>query len=386
VDIRVILSVAVRSEASDVHIKVGAPPMLRINGELVPVDGAEQVDRETMQAYLAQLMADHHRERLARSLQVDFAYGEPTLGRFRVNVFYQRGEPAIAMRLIPAVIRSSEELQLPPVVDLIGQERRGLVLVTGTTGSGKSTTLAAMVRSINESRPCHIITIEDPIEYVHEDAESIISQREIGVDATTFADALKAALRQDPDVILVGEMRDLETIETAMLAAETGHLVMSTLHTLDAPETITRVISAFPEHQRDQARLILASVLKGIVSQRLVPRVDGQGVVPAVEVMVSTALVRECIAIKERTREIHEAIARGYKTYGMQTFDQSLMQLWRQGLITYDEALAQSSNSADFALEARGVSSTSDSRWSEFSSGTEDAEAQAEPAIKIERF
>ena len=385
-EIRVILSAAVRCGASDVHLKVGAPPMLRIHGDLIPVEGAEKVDRDTMQAYLAQLMADHHRERLARSFQVDFAYGEPSLGRFRVNVFYQRGEPAAALRLIPVVIRSSEELRLPPVVERIAQERRGLVLVTGTTGSGKSTTLAALVRSINESRACHIITVEDPIEYVHEDAESIISQREIGVDATSFADALKAALRQDPDVILVGEMRDLETIETAMLAAETGHLVMSTLHTLDAPETITRVISAFPEHQRDQARLILASVLKGIISQRLVPRGDGKGVVPAIEVMVSTALIRECIAIKERTREIREAIARGYKTYGMQTFDQSLMQLWRQGLITYDEAVAESSNAADFALEARGVSSTSDSRWSEFNSGVEDSESEAEAAVKVERF
>jgi twitching motility protein PilT len=386
VDIRKILSAAVEAEASDIHLKVGAVPMLRVHGSLVGVAGMAPIDHDGMQAYLAQLMADHHRERLARSLQVDFAYGDPKLGRFRVNVFYQRGEPAVALRLIPAAIRSAADLRLPAITEQIAQERRGMVLVTGTTGSGKSTTLAALIRSINESRPCHIITVEDPIEYIHDDVRCMISQREIGVDATNFADSLKAALRQDPDVILVGEMRDLETIETAMLAAETGHLVMSTLHTLDAPETITRVVSAFPEHQRDQARLILASVLKGIISQRLVPRADGEGVVPAVEVMVSTALVRECIAVKERTREIHEAIARGHKTYGMQTFDQSLMQLWRQGLISYDEALAQSSNADDFALEARGVSSTSDGRWSDFTPGADAEEGQSEPAIKVERF
>jgi twitching motility protein PilT len=331
-------------------------------------------------------MPDHYRQRLSDRLQVDFAHGDPALGRFRVNAYHQRGEPSIALRLIPSVIRTVDELKLPPVVERIAQERRGLVLVTGTTGSGKSTTLAAMLRSINETRPCHIITIEDPIEYVHGDARSIVSQREIGVDATDFSAALRAALRQDPDVILVGEMRDIETIETAMLAAETGHLVLSTLHTLDAPETITRVVSAFPEFQRDQARLILASVLKGIVSQRLVRRGDGAGVVPAVEVMVSTALVRECIAVKERTREIHDAIVRGYKTYGMQTFDQSLMQLWRQGLVSYDEAIAQSSNADDFALEARGVSSTSDGRWGDFSAAEQNGGDAAEPAVRVERF
>jgi twitching motility protein PilT len=386
VDIRTVLATAAQLGASDLHMKVGGRPMLRVHGDLAPIEGSAPIGRDQMQAYLAQLMSDQHRERLARALQVDFAYGDPEFGRFRVNVFYQRGEPAAALRHIPTAIRSIEELKLPPVVERIAQERRGLVLVTGTTGSGKSTTLAAMIRTINQSRPCHIITIEDPIEYVHTDARSIISQREVGVDATNFADSLKAALRQDPDVILVGEMRDLETIETAMLAAETGHLVMSTLHTLDAPETITRVVSAFPEFQRDQARLILANVVKGIISQRLVRRGDGQGVVPAVEVMVSTALVRECIALRERTREIHEAIARGFKTYGMQTFDQSLMQLWRQGLISYDEAIANSSNADDFALEARGVSSTSDSRWADFSTGGGPETGSTEPEIRVERF
>jgi twitching motility protein PilT len=257
------------------------------------------------------------------------------------------------------------------------------VLVTGTTGSGKSTTLAAMIDSLNRTVDRHVITVEDPIEYLHRDEKSLITQREIGVDCTTFAAGLKGALRQDPDVILVGEMRDLETIETAILAAETGHLVMSTLHTLDATETITRVISAFPEHQQQQIRLILAGILKGVVSQRLVPRADGIGMVPAVEVMVSTGLVKECIAVRERTHELRDVIAKGSTTYGMQTFDQSLMSLWQQQLVTFEEALAQASNPDDFALKARGISSTSDSRWDDFENT--DGKA-AEESIKIERF
>ncbi len=228
-----------------------------------------------------------------------------------------------------------------------------------------------------------MITIEDPIEYHHTDELAIITQREVGADCVSFAAGLKGALRQDPDVILVGEMRDLETIETAILAAETGHLVFSTLHTLDATETITRAISAFPEHQRSQVRLILASILKGVISQRLVPRADGQGLVPAVEVMVSTALVRDCIAQAERTHELRDVIARGYTTYGMQTFDQSLMSLWRQGLITFEEALAQASNPDDFALKARGISSESDRRWDDFDSGEE---SNGEEPIKVDRF
>jgi twitching motility protein PilT len=261
------------------------------------------------------------------------------------------------------------------------------VLVCGPTGSGKSTTLAALVGEINRSEARHVITIEDPIEYTHTDGKCIINQREIGYDARSFPEALRGALRQDPDVILVGEMRDLETIETAILAAETGHLVMSTLHTLDARETITRAISAFPEHQRDQIRLILASVIKGIISQRLVRRADGNGMVPAVEVLLSTALVRECIALKERTHELQDAIARGHATYGMQTFDQSLMGLYREGLITYDEALAQATNPDDFALRVRGIASSSDARWDQFDKTEQQAEnGHASATFKIDRF
>ncbi len=383
-DLDAILREAVERKASDIHLKFGVPPMLRISGALVPLEGAERLDRTAMEALMGQLLTDYHRARLREQLQVDLAYGDAELGRFRVNVFYQRGELQAALRLIPLRVRQIGELHLPPVIERIATERRGLILVTGTTGSGKSTTLAAMIDHLNRSVDRHVITVEDPIEYMHVDEKSIITQREIGVDCTSFAAGLKGALRQDPDVILVGEMRDLETIETAILAAETGHLVMSTLHTLDATETITRAISAFPEHQRNQVRLILASILKGIISQRLVPRADGTGMVPAVEVLVSTGLVKECIADPERTRELRDVIARGYTTYGMQTFDQSLMALWREGLITYEEALAQATNADDFALKARGISSTSDSRWDDFD--RDDAKANGEEPIKVERF
>jgi twitching motility protein PilT len=262
-------------------------------------------------------------------------------------------------------------------------EPRGLILVTGTTGSGKSTTLAAMIDHINSNKTCHLMTIEDPIEFLIRDKRSIVNQREIGVDSLSFASALRAALRQDPDVILVGEMRDLETIETALTAAETGHLVMSTLHTIDATETITRIVSVFPPHQQAQVRLQLASVIKGIISQRLVPRADAKGRVPATEILVSTARVRECIGEKDRTREIPDAIAKGFTTYGMQTFDQSLMALVKSGLVTYEVALRNVSNPDDFALRFKGVEATSDGTWEDFE---EEPDAEADSDLKIERF
>jgi twitching motility protein PilT len=341
------------------------------------------IDRDVMVALTQQLLDDYHVGRLKQDLQVDVGYGTADLGRFRVNVFYQRGSLQAALRLIPARVRRVGELHLPPVIERIAEENRGLILVTGTTGSGKSTTLAAMIDHINRTTDKHIITVEDPIEYLHTDDLSVITQREIGADCQSFAAGLRGALRQDPDVILVGEMRDLETIETAILAAETGHLVMSTVHTLDATETVTRVISAFPEHARGQARLILASILKGAISQRLVPRADGTGMVPAVEVLVSTGLVKECIQLQERTRELRDVIARGYTTYGMQTFDQSLMALWKENLITFEEAMGQATNPDDFALKARGISSTSDARWDDFD---RDETANDEESIKVDRF
>jgi twitching motility protein PilT len=312
------------------------------------------------------IMNPVQRERFEKARECDLAYGIPGLGRFRVNVFQQRGTVAAVFRVIPFGVKSIEQLVLPKVIESISMEQRGLVLVTGTTGSGKSTTLAAMIDHINSHRTCHIVTIEDPIEFLIRDRRSIVNQREIGVDSQSFAAALRAALRQDPDVILVGEMRDFETIETAITAAETGHLVMSTLHTLDATETINRIISVFPPYQQKQVRLQLGSILKAVISQRLVPRADGKGRVPALEVLVSTARVRECIADKDRTKELHDAISRGFSTYGMQTFDQSLMHLVKTGLVTYDEALRHVSNADDFALRFRGIASTSDGTWDDF--------------------
>ena len=382
VELLTILREGVARGASDVHLKVFSAPVFRVAGRLIRWEECGAISREDMAVLTQSLLDDFHLQRLKEHLQVDAGYGHPDLGRFRVNVFYQRGDIQAALRLIPPRVRRVSELLLPPVIERVASENRGLVLVTGTTGSGKSTTLAAMIDHINRTATKHIITVEDPIEYLHTDENCVITQREIGADCTTFVAGLRGALRQDPDVILIGEMRDLETIETAILAAETGHLVMSTVHTLDATETISRIVSVFPEHARDQARLILANVLKGAISQRLVPRADGTGMVPAVEVMVSTGLIKECIRIPERQRELRDVIARGFTTYGMQTFDQSLMQLWKDELITFEEALGQASNAEDFALKARGIDSTSDQRWDDFD---RDEEVGAE-TIKVDRF
>jgi twitching motility protein PilT len=268
--------------------------------------------------------------------------------------------------VIPFKISTIRELLLPPVIEQIALEQRGLILVTGTTGSGKSTTLAAMIEHINATQTNHVMTIEDPIEFLIRDKRSIVNQREIGVDTLSFGQALKSALRQDPDVILVGEMRDHETIETALTAAETGHLVLSTLHTIDATETINRIIAAFPPFQQKQVRLQLASVLKAVISQRLIARADGRGRVAAVEILKNTARIRELIEDKDRTKEIHDAIAQGHQTYGMQTFDQSLMSLVKQGLVSFEEAKRQATNPDDFALRFSGISGTSDSKWDDF--------------------
>jgi twitching motility protein PilT len=288
------------------------------------------------------------------------AYGVAGLGRFRVNVFQQRGNVGMVLRVIPTKIRTIEELELPRILEKICEERRGLVLVTGTTGSGKSTSLAAMIDRINSTRPDHVITIEDPIEFLHRDKHSFINQREVEVDTANFSTALRAALRQDPDVILVGEMRDLETIATALLAAETGHLVFSTLHTLDATETIQRIIAVFPPPEQKQIRLQMAATLKAVISQRLVRRADDKGRVPAVEVMIATAYIRDCIINPDKTRLLHDAIAAGTSQYGMQTFDQSLYDLYTRQLISYEEALLRASNPDDFKLRVQGVRSAAD--------------------------
>ncbi len=367
-----ILQVALRAGASDIHLKAGLPPMFRVDGALVPLKDARRLPPEEVGRMAFGIMNDFQKEKFKQTNEVDLAYGVPGLGRFRVNIFQQRGTLGGVFRVIPFKIQSIEQLLLPKILEKIAGEQRGLVLVTGTTGSGKSTTLAAMIDHVNATETCHIMTIEDPIEFLIRDKRSIVNQREVGVDTMSFGQALKSALRQDPDVILVGEMRDLETIETALTAAETGHLVMSTLHTLDATETINRIISAFPPYQQKQVRLQLGSVLKAVISQRLVPRADGKGRVPAIEVLLATGRVRELIEDKDRTKEIPDAIAQGHVAYGMQTFDQSLMGLLKQGLITYEEALRQATNPDDFALRVSGISGTSDSRWD----GLEKADGQ----------
>jgi twitching motility protein PilT len=358
-----ILAAAVKGRASDTHLKVGLPPVFRVDGSLVPMRDAPRLTPEVIANMANGVMNPIQKEKFKQTNEIDLSYGVPGLGRFRVNIFQQRGTMGMVLRVIPMKIMGIKELNLPPVIEKLANEHRGLILVTGTTGSGKSTTLAAVIDYINSNRTNHIITIEDPVEFLHRDKKSIVNQREIGFDTYSFAAALRAAMRQDPDIILVGEMRDMETIEIALIAAETGHLVLSTLHTIDATETINRIIGVFPPHQQDQIRLRLAGVIKGIVSQRLVPAADGKGRMPAVEALVSTARIRECIEDKDKTKQIRDAIAAGQISYGMQTFDQSLMGLLNTGKITYEEALKWTSNPDDFALKVSGISSTSETGW-----------------------
>ena len=355
-----ILRVGTAHGASDIHLRVGIPPMLRIQGSFVPVRDYPRLTPEHTATFAASIMTKTQKEKFARHMELDMAYGVRGLGRYRVNVFRQRMTLGLVFRTISSKILSFDELNLPPVLRKISEEHRGLVLVTGTTGSGKSTTLAAMIDYINNSRSAHILTIEDPIEFMHRDKRSVITQREVGTDTVAYAPALRSALRQDPDVILIGEMRDLETVEIALEAAETGHLVMSTLHTMDATETITRVVSLFPPHQQDGVRLQLAGILRGVVSQRLVPKADGKGRVPAIEVMVNTGQVREYVENPKRLKELSDVIARGKSTYGSQTFDQSLYGHYKANLITYEDALKHASNPDDFALRASGVVSSND--------------------------
>ncbi len=384
-DLTSILNIAVKGKASDVHLKAGIPPVLRVHGTLVPIKNHDRLTPDEISKAAMRIMHEAQKETFRADHQLDMAYSIPGLGRFRVNVFQQRGAVGIVFRVIPINIQSFEELNLPNVLKKISEEIRGLVLVTGVTGSGKSTTLAAIMNHINDSRAGHIIAIEDPIEFLHKDRRCIINQREIGVDANDFSSSLRGALRQDPDIIMVGEMRDVETIEIALMAAETGHLVLSTLHTIDAMETINRIVSVFPPYQQKQIRIQLAGIVKAIISQRLIPTQDGKGRVPAIEVMVSTARIRECIEDKEKTKDILDAISKGYTTYGMQTFDQSILDLLEKGLISHDEALRQASNPADFDLKVKGITSTSDTGWKE-----ERAAAEAEPKPPsdqdIERF
>jgi twitching motility protein PilT len=353
-----LLTIAVERAASDLHLKVGSRPMLRLGGDLVPIEDAGVVAPQDVMAATAAIMSEAQRQKFEDAHELDLAYSVPGIGRFRCNAFQQLGMTGLVFRVIPTTIRTIDELALPPVLKKIAEEERGLVLVTGTTGSGKSTTLASLIDHINRNRAAHVMTVEDPVEFLHGDRKSLVNQREVSVDTRSFAHALRSALRQDPDVILVGEMRDYETVEAGLLAAETGHLVFSTLHTLDATETLNRIIVVFPPHQQKQIRLQLASVLKAVVSQRLLPRVDGRGRVPAVEIMISTPFIRDCIADKDKTHLIAEAIAAGTSQYGMQTFDQSIFGLFEKGLVSYDEALRWASKTDEFKLKVQGVSST----------------------------
>jgi twitching motility protein PilT len=355
-----LLKIAVERKASDLHLKVGSHPVIRVDGDLLPLPELKRLMQEDTIAMAFSIMNARQKQRFKEEYEIDIAYSVPGLGRFRCNVFQQRGTVGLVLRVIPARIQGLRELMLPPSLEKICEERRGLVLCTGTTGSGKSTTLAAMVDYINATRTEHIMTIEDPIEFLHRDKKSLVNQREIDVDTRAFSPALRAALRQDPDVVLVGEMRDYETIETALLAAETGHLVFSTLHTLDATETINRIVSVFPPHHQKQIRIQLGQVLKAVISLRLLPRADGIGRVPAVEVLIATPYIRDCIENKEKTKFIREQIALGTSQYGMQTFDQSLFQLYKGGLITLDEALRRASNPDEFKLKIQGVQFTAD--------------------------
>ncbi|HYH47248.1 MAG TPA: type IV pilus twitching motility protein PilT [Thermoanaerobaculia bacterium] len=355
-----LLKIAVERKASDLHLKVGSHPVIRIDGDLTSLSELKRLMQEDTIAMAFSIMNARQKQRFKEEFELDIAYSVPGLGRFRCNVFQQRGAVGLVLRVIPARIQSIRELMLPSSLERIAEERRGMILCTGTTGSGKSTTLAAMIDYINSTRAEHIMTIEDPIEFLHRDKKSIVNQREIDVDTRAFSPALRSALRQDPDVILVGEMRDYETIETALLAAETGHLVFSTLHTLDATETINRIISVFPPHHQKQIRIQLGQVLKSVVSLRLLPRADGIGRVPAAEVLITTPYIRDCIENKEKTKFIREQIALGTSQYGMQTFDQSLYQLYKSGLITLDEAMRRASNPDEFKLKIQGVQFTSD--------------------------
>jgi twitching motility protein PilT len=355
-----LLKIAVERKASDLHLKVGAFPVIRIDGTLIPLADMRRLMQEDTIAMAFSIMSARQKEKFKNNFEIDIAYNVPNLGRFRCNIFQQRGTVGLVLRVIPARILTIRDLLLPPVLEKICQEQRGLVLCTGTTGSGKSTTLAAMIDHINATRNEHIMTVEDPIEFLHRDKKSIVNQREVDVDTKGFSVALRSALRQDPDVILVGEMRDYETIETALTAAETGHLVFSTLHTLDATETINRIIAVFPPHQQKQIRLQLGAVLKSVISLRLMPRADGLGRVPAAEVLIRTNYVRECIENKEKTKYIKDAIQQGTSQYGMQTFDQSLYGLYKSGLITLEEALKRSTNPNEFKLKIQGIQSTSD--------------------------
>jgi twitching motility protein PilT len=349
----------VQRGASDLLLKGGRPPTVRVNGHLEPL-GMPPLKPEELKTLAEQLMTPRQLKEFSETKEMDFGIGVPGIGRFRTNVYQQRGTVAFALRAIPYEVRTIAELQLPPVVEELASRPRGLILVTGITGSGKSTTLAAMIEHINRTRRVNIITVEDPIEFLHRDQLANVSQREVGSDTHSFGGALRHVLRQDPDVILIGEIRDAETMDTALKAADTGHLVLSTIHTTDATQTISRILSFYPPFQHGEIRMLLSTALAAVISMRLVPRADGRGRVPAIEILVNSAAVADNIRDMAKALNIPDLIAEGGVSYGMQSFDQSLMRWMQEGTIAYDDAVRAATNPSEFALRVSGISAASD--------------------------
>jgi twitching motility protein PilT len=370
-NIKLLLEKMIELDASDLHIKPGVAPVVRVDGRLQKTAFPAPTPQQ-MEEMARKILTPLQREKFESTREVDFAFGVTGLARFRANFYVQRSSIAMVFRHVPVTIPTMEELNLPPVIGKLALRPRGLILVTGTVGSGKSTTLASMIQTINQQLPSTIITVEDPVEFLHRDNQSLINQREVGSDTASFHEALRHILRQDPDVILIGEIRDAETMEIALKAADTGHLVMSTLHTVDATQTVNRVISFFPPHQHQEIRYLLASTLQSVICQRLIRRADAPGRIPAVEIMISTGTIRDCLVSPDKTPLIQQAMREGVTQHQMQTFDQALMKLYQDGKISLEDALRASSNPHEFTLRLKGIQATSDQTWKGFEEETEE--------------
>jgi twitching motility protein PilT len=370
-NIKMLLEKMIELEASDLHIKPGIPPVVRVHGKLQRTNFSAPTPSE-MEEVAKKVLTPLQKEKFESTREVDFAFGVTGLARFRANFYVQRSSIAMVFRHVPVTIRTLDELGLPEILRELALRPRGLILVTGTVGSGKSTTMAAMIQTINQTMNSSIITIEDPIEFLHRDDKSIINQREVGSDTTSFNEALRHILRQDPNAIMIGEIRDVETMEIALKAADTGHLVLSTLHTTDAAQTINRIISFFPPHHHQEIRYLLASTLQGVISQRLVRAADGASRVPAVEVLVTTGTVRDCIINPEKTALLQQVMRESVTSHSMQTFDQALMKLYQEGVIALDDALRASSKPHELTLRLKGIQATSDQSWKQFETGSDE--------------